>query len=74
MEISLVEEDAKIEIIKGYKFLRYKIKNNGKNINKVQVFMQWIKLMKAEKGENGIINYCTKCYPFFYFQNLREKN
>ena len=74
MEISLVEEDAKIEMIEGYKVLRYKIKNNGKNINKVHVFIQWLKLMNAEKGENGIVSYCTKCYAFFYFQNLREKN
>ena len=34
---------------------------NGKNINKVQVFIQWLKLMKAEKGENGLTYYCTKC-------------
>ena len=74
MEISLVDEDAHIEIIKGYKALRYKVQDNGKNINKILVFQQWLKLMIAEKGENGIISYCTKCYSFFYFENLRARN
>ena len=74
MEISLIEEDAKIEVIKGYKTLKYKVKNNGKNINKVPVYNQWLSLMKAEKGENGIISYCTKCYCFYYFENVRQKH
>ena len=71
MEISFVEEDAHIEIIKGYKALRYRAIDNGKNINKIPVFQRWLKLMKAEKGENGIIIYCTKCYSFFYLESLR---
>ena len=33
MEISILEEEAKVEIIKGHKNLKYKVKNNGKNIN-----------------------------------------
>ena len=74
MEISLIDEEAKIEIIKGNKALCYKVKNNGKNMNKVPVYIQWLKLMKGEKGENGIITYCTKCYSFFYFANINEKN
>ena len=71
MEISLVEEDSHIEIINGYKALRYRAIDNGKNINKIPVFQRWLKLMKAEKGENGIIIYCTQCYSFFYFESLR---
>ena len=74
MEISIVDEDAHIEIIQGYKALRYKVQDNGKNINKIPVFQQWLKLMKAEKGENGIIIYCRKCYSFFYLESLRERN
>ena len=74
MEISIVDEDAHIENIQGYKVLRYKVQDNGKNINKIPVFQQWLKLMKAEKGENCIVIYCKKCYSFFYFESLREKN
>ena len=74
MEISLIEEDAKIEIIEGYKTLKYKVKNNGKNINKVPVYMNWLNLMKTEKGENGIITYCTKCFSFFYFESIQQKH
>ena len=74
MEISLIEEDAKIEIIEGYKTLKYKVKNNGKNINKVPVYMHWLNLMKAEKGENGIITYCSKCFSFFYFESVQQKH
>ena len=74
MEISLIEEDAKIEIIEGYKALKYKVKNNGKNINKVPVYMNWLNLMKTEKGENGIITYCSKCFTFFYFEDVPQKH
>ena len=74
MEISLIEEEAKIEEIKGYKTLKYKVKNNGKNMDKIPVYNQWLKLMKTEKGENGIISYCTKCYSFYYFENVRQKH
>ena len=74
MEINLTEEDAKIEIIKGNKALCYKVKNNGKNINNVPIYIQWLNLMKTEKGENGIIFYCTRCYTFFYVMDLYERN
>ena len=74
MEISLIEEEAKIEEIKGYKTLKYKVKNNGKNMNKVPVYNQWLNLMKTEKGENGIISYCTKRFSFFYFESLQQKH
>ena len=39
MEISLLNEDAHIEYIKGYKVLRYKVKRNGKNINKIHLLI-----------------------------------
>ena len=29
--------------------------------------------MKAEKGENGIIAYCSNCHLFFYFSTKHEK-
>ena len=74
MEISLIEEDAKIELIQGHKTLKYKVKNNGKNINKVPVYMNWLNLMKTEKGENGIITYCSKCFSFFYFESIQQKH
>ena len=51
MEISLLEEDAKVEIIRGHKNLKYKVKHNGKNINLVPRYMQWLNLMKKEKME-----------------------
>ena len=66
MEISLIEEEAKIEIMRGHKNLKYKVKHNGKNINLVPRYIQWLNLMKAERGENGIITYCAKCYTFLY--------
>ena len=56
MEISLIDEEAKIEIIKGNKALCYKVKNNGKNMNKVPVYIQWLKLMKGEKEAFDLIN------------------
>ena len=74
MEISLLEEDAKVEIIRGHKNLKYKVKHNGKNINLVPRYMQWLNLMKMEKGENGIITYCTKCNSFLYLENLQQKH
>lgn len=74
MEISLIEEEAKIEEIRGYKALRYEVKNNGKDINKVLVYTQWLNIVKAEKGENGIVTYCTNCHLFFYFSNLSQKH
>ena len=74
MEINLIEEESKIEEINGYKALQYKVKNNGKNINQVPIYIHWLKLMKAEKGENGLVTYCTKCHLFFYFANLQEKH
>ena len=74
MEVSLIEEEAKIEIIEGTKALRYKVKSNGKDINNVPVYSQWLRLMKSEKGENGIITYCRKCQTFFYFENLLQKH
>ena len=73
MEINLVEEEAKIVIINGNKTLKYKVKNNGKNINKVPVYNQWLNSVKTEKGENGIITYCTKCHTFLYLDNIRQK-
>ena len=36
--------------------------------------MGWLNLMKTEKGENGIITYCTKCFSFFYFENEQQKH
>ena len=74
MEINLIEEDAKIVIFKGNKTLKYKVKNNGKNINKVPVYMHWLNLMKTEKGENGIITYCTKCHSFLYLDNMQQRH
>ena len=72
MEINLIEEDAKIEEIEGYKTLKYTVKDNGKNINKVPVYTQWLKSMKVEKGENGKVTYCTKCHSFFYYLNHED--
>ena len=74
MEISLIEEEAKIEIMRGHKNLKYKVKHNGKNINLVPRYIQWLNLMKAERGENGIIAYCEKCYTFLYFDNIYQKS
>ena len=74
MEINLIDEEAKIEEIRGYKSLRYEVKNNGKDINKVPVYSQWLNLVKTEKGENGIVTYCTKCHSLLYFSTLREKH
>ena len=74
MEISRIEEDAEVEIIKGHKNLKYKVKNNGKNINSIPRYTQWLNLMKMERGENGIITYCTKCNAFLYLDNLRQKH
>ena len=73
MEINLVEEEAKIVIIKGNKALKYKVKNNGKNTNKVPAYMQWLNSVKTEKGENGIITYCIKCHTFLYLDNIQQK-
>ena len=33
MEINLIEEDAKIEEIEGYKTLKYTVKDNGKSVD-----------------------------------------
>ena len=74
MEINLVEEEAKIVIINGNKTLKYKVKNNGKNINKVPVYNQWLNSVKTEKGENGIIAYCTKCNTFLYLDNIQQRH
>ena len=72
MELSLIEEDAKIEIVRGHKNLKYKVKHNGKNMNLVPRYNQWLNLMKTERGENGIITYCAKCYTFIYFDNKNQ--
>ena len=74
MEISILEEEAKVEIIKGHKNLKYKVKNNGKNINFVPRYINWLNSMKAERGENGIITYCTKCKAFLYLDNVQQKH
>ena len=74
MEISNLDEEHSIKKIYNNKALRYCVKFNGKNINKVPVFKHWLNLMKEEKGENGIICYCINCHLFFYFENYRKKN
>ena len=74
MEVNLIEEEAKIEKINGHNALQYVVKNNGKNINKVPIYKQWLDLAKTEKGENGVITYCTKCHVFIYFTNHEEKH
>lgn len=73
MEINLLDEDAKIETINNIKTLRYLVKNNGKNVDKIPVFKNWLNLMKTEKGDNGIVCYCVNCHLFFYFENIEEK-
>ena len=30
--------------------------------------------MKTEKGENGIISYCTKCHTFLYLDNIQQRH
>ena len=73
MEVSLIEEEAKIEEVKGHRALKYQVIKNGKNINKVPVYIQWLNSVKIEKGENGIVTYCKKCHLFFYFEDMHEK-
>ena len=73
MEINLLDEDAKIENINNLKALRYPVKDNGKNVDEIPVFKNWLNLMKSEKGENGIVCYCVNCHLFFYFINTEEK-
>ena len=73
MEISLVDEDASIEIINNLKVLSYTVKYNGKNLDEIPVFKNWLSIMKAEKGEFGIICYCVNCHLFSYFNNKQEK-
>ena len=60
-------------MFKGNKTLNYKVKKNGKNINGVPVYMNQLDLMKTEKGENGIVIYCTKCHSFLYLDNIQQK-
>ena len=74
MEINNLDEEHSIKKIYNNKALRYNVKYNGKNVNKVPAFKHWINLMKTEKGEHGIICYCVNCHLFFYFENYREKN
>ena len=73
MEINLVDEEPSIIKIGNQKALRYRVKYNGKNIDKIHVYNQWLDLMKTEKEYNGLICYCVNCYLFFYFRNKREK-
>jgi len=73
MEISLVDEDATIQVINNSKALSYTVKYNGKNLEEVPVFKNWLSIMKSEKGEFGIICYCVNCHLFFYFSNIQEK-
>ena len=74
METSDLDEEHSIKNIYNNKALHYCVKFNGKNVNKVPVFKHWLNLMKLEKGENGIIFYCTECHLFFYFQSYRQKH
>ena len=67
MEINLVDEEPSIIKIGNQKALRYRVKYNGKNIDKIPVYNQWLDLMKTEKEYNGLICYCVNCYLFFYF-------
>ena len=50
MEINLAEEEPMIKTINNQKVLKYHVKSNGKNINDVTAFKQWLDLMKTEKG------------------------
>ena len=74
METSDLDEEHSIKNLYNNKALHYCVKFNGKNVNKVPVFKHWLNLMKLEKGEKGIIFYCTECHLVFYFQNYRQKH
>jgi len=74
MEISLIDEEPHIEIIGNQKALKYRVRYNGKGINNVPVFKNWLDLMKTEHEYEGIVYYCVNCFSFFHFKGIREKN
>ena len=73
MEINLIDEEPLIEIINDQKALKYDVKYNGKNINKIPVYKHWLDMMKIENGDNGIVCYCLNCHVFFYFQTSQQR-
>ena len=73
MEANLAEEDPIIETLNYQKTLKYAVKHNGKNMNDVPVFRQWLDLMKSEKGDNGLVFYCVDCQLFFYIHDLNHR-
>ena len=73
METNDLDEEHSIINLYNNKALHYCVKFNGKNINKVPVFKHWLNLMKLEKGEKGIIFYCTECHLFFFFKIIDKK-
>ena len=72
MEVNLIDEDHKIEIINSYKALKYEVKDNGRNIDKIPIYKNWLSMMKEQEGNDGIVCYCTNCHLFFYI-NSQER-
>ena len=72
MEINLIDEEPLIEIINGQKTLKYDVKYNGKNIDKIPVYKHWLDMMKTENGDNGIVCYCVNCHVFSIFKHLNK--
>ena len=73
MENLISYDNIEIKEINNLKALYFKVDYPKKKIYDEPIFKTWLEIQKRERGHNGFICYCRKCYLFFYFMNENEK-